>query len=421
MPSITIDLGSEITNISTYDVFISNCDPISWQLVADDITYSEFPLVINPDGFGVTEDCVQYYISGDTGCECNGTIYVASPTPTPTTTPSITPTITTTPSVTPSITTTPSVTPSITTTPSITPTITTTPSVTPTITITPTVTPTISITPTITPTISITPTPTPLPCEEVNIQTISVGSPPVDVNVFLGYMPTSGSGAYQSICDLLLCDSIGDIGIGSTLLECPISIPILSGLPTTIGECVEIQYPSGLDCVTYSQTEFNESCVGPAFASQELYMAVTSDTGTTIYTLSECGGNMAIQLYGTCDYDGLGSGIVGYNVQLNDNGQWVINGEIEPDLTLECGVEYHFHVCSSGSTTELWFADKFNFSSESTPDGIDSLGSSDGVDNNGAYVSTIVVNFSSSGTDGGYWYGTNGVVGAAGQIIVTGC
>jgi hypothetical protein len=400
MPSITIDLGSEITNISTYDVFISNCDPISWQLVADDITYSEFPLVINPNGFGVNEDCVQYYISGDTGCECSGTIYVVSPTPTQTTTPSVTPTITTTPSVTPTITTTPSVTPTITTTPS--------------------VTPTISDTPTPTPTISVTPTQTPPPCEVLNIDTISVGSPLQDVNVFLGYMPTSGSGAYQSICDLINC-SLNDISYGSTLLECPVSIPTLSGLPTTVGECVELQYPSGSECITYSQTEFNESCVGPAFASQELYMAVTSESGTTIYTISECGGGMAVQLYGTCDYDGLGSGIVGYDVQLNSNGQWVFNGEVEPTLELECGVEYHFHVCSSGSTSQLWFADNYNFSSESIPNGTDALGSSDGVDNNGAYVSTIVVNFSSSGSNGGYWYGTNDIQGASGQIIVTGC
>jgi len=401
MPSITINLGSEIANISTYDVYISNCDPTSWQLVADDIVYEDFPITVNPEGFSVNDSCVQYYISGDTGCECSGVTYVTSPTPTPTTTPSITPSISITPTITPSITVTPSITPSIT--------------------VTPSITPSITVTPSITPTITVTPTPSPPPCEVVNIDTISVGSPLQDVNVFLGYMPTSGSGAYQSICDLINCSSINDISYGSTLLECPISIPTLSGLPTTVGECVEIQYPSGSECITYTQTDFNESCVGPAFASQELYMAVTSETGTTIYTLSECGGGMAIQLYGTCDYDDLGSGIVGYNVQLNGSGQWVINGEVEPDLTLECGVEYQFHVCSSGSTTQFWMADQYNISSESNPDGTDSLGPSDGVDNNGAYVSTIVVNFSSSGTNGGYWYGYNGVEGAAGQITVTGC
>ena len=391
MPSITINLGSEITNISTYDVFISNCDPTSWQLVADDIVYDDFPITVNPEGFSVNDSCVQYLISGDTGCECSGFTYVTSPTPTPTTTPSITPSISITPTVTPSIT------------------------------ITPTVTPSITITPTVTPSITITPTPTPPPCEVVDIETISVGSPLEDVNVFLGYMPTEGSGAYQSICDLINCDSINDISYGSTLLTCPISIPTLSGLPTTIGECVEIQYPEGSECTTYSQTEFNDDCVPPSFASQELYLVSTSESGTTIYTLSECGGSMAIQLYGTCDYDGLGSGIVGYDVQLNNSGQWVINGEVEPDLTLECGVEYHFHICSSGATTQFWLADKFNLSSETTPDGTDSLGPSDGVDNNGAYVSTIVINFTSAGTDGGYWYGYDGIEGAAGQITVTGC
>ena len=401
MPSITINLGSEIPNISTYDVFVSNCDPTSWQLVADDIVYEDFPLVINPASFGADESCVQYYISGDTGCACSGVTYVTSPTPTPTTTPSITPSITITPTITPSTTVTPTITPSIT--------------------VTPTITPSITVTPTITPSITVTPTPSPPPCVEVNIDTISVGDPLEDVNVFLGYMPTVGSGAYQSICDLINCSSINDIGFGSTLLDCPISIPTLSGLPTTVGSCVEIQSPDGSTCTTYTQSSFNDDCVPPSFASQELYMAVTSESGTTIYTLSECGGGMAIQLYGTCDYDGLGSGIVGYDVQLNGSGQWVINGEVEPDLTLECGVEYQFHVCSSGSTTQFWMADQYNISSESEPDGSDALGSSDGVDNNGAYVSTIVVNFSSAGTNGGYWYGYNDVEGSAGQITVTGC
>ncbi|MHC4709200.1 MAG: hypothetical protein ACYTA3_01905 [Planctomycetota bacterium] len=391
MPSITINLGSEISNISTYDVFVSNCDPTSWQLVANDIEYDDFPLVINPAGFGADESCVQYYVSGDTGCECSGFTYVTSPSPTPTTTPSITPSITITPTITPSIT------------------------------ITPTITPSITITPTITPSITITPTPTPPPCVDPGIDTIAVGDPPENVNVFLGYMATSGSGAYQSLCDLLLCGDIDDIGFGSTLLECPITIPTLSGLPTTAGECVEIQSTDGTTCTTYTQSNFNNDCVPPSFAGQDLYMAVTSESGTTIYTISECGGGMAIQLYGTCDYDGLGSGVVGYDVQLNGNGQWVINGEVEPDLTLECGVEYQFHVCSSGSTTQFWMADQYNISSESQPNGSDALGASDGVDNNGAYISTIVINFSSSGTNGGYWYGYNGVEGSAGQITVTGC
>ena len=113
MPTITINLGSEITDITSYDVFISECNPISWQLVADDISYDDFPIYVDPAGFDVDGPCFEYYISGDTGCYCQGTDYLASPTPTPTITPSITPTITTTPSVTPTITTTPSVTPTI--------------------------------------------------------------------------------------------------------------------------------------------------------------------------------------------------------------------------------------------------------------------------------------------------------------------
>ncbi len=401
MPSITINLGSEISNISTYDVFVSNCDPTSWQLVADDIEYDDFPLVINPAGFGADESCVQYYISGDTGCACSGFTYVTSPSPTPTTTPTTTPSVTVTPTITPSITITPTITPSIT--------------------VTPTITPSITVTPTITPSITVTPTPTPPPCVNLDIDTIAVGDPTQNVNVFLGYMPTSGSGAYQSICDLILCDSINDIGYGSTLLNCPVSIPTLSGLPTTVGQCVEIQYPDGINCIDYTQTSFNNDCVPLSFANQELYMAVTSESGTTIYTISECGSSMSIELYGTCDYFGLGSGIVGINVQLNDNGQWVINGEIEPNLTLDCNIEYQFHICSSGSTTQFWMANNYNQAFESIPNGVDALGVSDGVDNNGPYVATIVTTFTSSGTDGGYWYGTNNVEGAAGQITVNGC
>ena len=101
--------------------------------------------------------------------------FLASPTPTPT----ITPTITPTPSITPTITPTPSITPTITPTPSITPTITPTHTVTPTRTVTPTITPTNTptitftptITPTITPTATITPTVTRTP---TNTPTVTV-------------------------------------------------------------------------------------------------------------------------------------------------------------------------------------------------------------------------------------------------------
>lgn len=394
MPTITINLGSEITDITSYDVFISECDPISWQLVADDISYDDFPIYVDPAGFDVDGPCFEYYISGDTGCYCQGTDYLASPTPTPTITPSITPTITTTPSVTPTITTTPSV------------------------------TPTITVTPSITPTITPTPTPSPPPCQDVNLSTLYAGSPPENVNIFLGYMNTSGSGAYQSICDIINCNSITDIGIGSTFLQCDITVPTLSGLPTD-NSCVPLEFVNSEgNCEQYTTSNFyTGTCFdSPAFYNQELYMVVNSPSGNTIYTISSgCTGGMGVQLYATCDYDGLDYGIVGYSVELNSSGQWVINGDVEPNLTLECGVEYHFHICSSGSTTQFWMADQYNISSESTPDGTDALGPSDGVDNNGQYVETIVVNFSSAGTNGGYWYGYNGIEGAAGQITVTGC
>ena len=78
MPTITINLGSEITDITSYDVFISECDPISWQLVADDISYDDFPIYVDPAGFNVDGPCFEYYISGDTGCYCQGTDYLAS-------------------------------------------------------------------------------------------------------------------------------------------------------------------------------------------------------------------------------------------------------------------------------------------------------------------------------------------------------
>jgi len=69
MPTITINLGSEITDITSYDVFISECDPISWQLVADDISYDDFPIYVDPAGFNVDGPCFEYYISGDTSCD----------------------------------------------------------------------------------------------------------------------------------------------------------------------------------------------------------------------------------------------------------------------------------------------------------------------------------------------------------------
>ena len=143
MPVITIGLNNEVLGVNTYDVFVSNCvNPPEWTQVADDITFSQFPWTFLDSAFGITGTCYTYYVSGDTGCYCEGTGYTVSPsvTPTMTVTPSITPTITpspVSPSVTPTMTATPSITPTVTATPSITPTITPSSSVTPTLTPTP--------------------------------------------------------------------------------------------------------------------------------------------------------------------------------------------------------------------------------------------------------------------------------------------
>ena len=132
MPVIIIDLNNEILGINTYDVYVSNCvEPPEWQLVADDYTYEQFPVFLLDSAYGITGDCYNYLISGDTGCICTGT---GSTLP-------------------------------VSVTPSVTPTITLTPSITPTISVTPSVTPTISVTPSVTPSItsSVTPTPSPTP------------------------------------------------------------------------------------------------------------------------------------------------------------------------------------------------------------------------------------------------------------------
>ena len=193
MPNLAeIGLNSETLGINTYDVFVSVCGgtPV-WQQVADDISYSNFPVYVLLSDYGIS-DCYQYLIEGDTGCECQGTGWVVTPTPTPTSssTPSVTPTIT----------------------PSITPTITTTPSVTPT-SVTPSVTPTNTITPTITTTPTTTPTPTPLPCELVEISEFT----PYDstVNIFSIYQPSGGANQDVSICDWINCVSLNNAYSGA--------------------------------------------------------------------------------------------------------------------------------------------------------------------------------------------------------------
>lgn len=133
MATLTIGFNTEYYGIDTFDVFVSLCEPTNWQLVANDITYENFPLTINLADYGISQvNCFQYYVSGNTGCYFTrvvdatiGTI-CPSPTPTPSVTPSNTPTITPSSTVTPTNTMTATATPtsSITSTPTVTPTVT---------------------------------------------------------------------------------------------------------------------------------------------------------------------------------------------------------------------------------------------------------------------------------------------------------
>jgi len=119
MNSILIGLNSEFSNETSYDVYISTCDPTSWQLVFSGLSYENFPVSIGLSDYGVSQDCYQYQVSGNTGCVCIGT-GTTNPCPSPSPTPSIT--VTQTPSVTPTNT----ITPTMSITPTVTPT--TTPS-----------------------------------------------------------------------------------------------------------------------------------------------------------------------------------------------------------------------------------------------------------------------------------------------------
>lgn len=127
MNSILIGLNSEFSNETTYDVFVSTCDPVSWQIVANDISYDDFPVSVGLDTYGITGSCYNYYVSGDTGCEFTGTgtsyNYCPTPTPSPTPTMSMTQTQTPTPTQTQTQTPTPTVTQTVTpsATPSVTP------------------------------------------------------------------------------------------------------------------------------------------------------------------------------------------------------------------------------------------------------------------------------------------------------------
>jgi hypothetical protein len=242
-------------------------------------------------------------------------------------------------------------------------------------------------------------------------------------NIYDGYIVTNGANQYNSLCDVFLCTGItgSDLSMQGRMFTGTTYVP-LSGLSETLTAATPL-YTS--ECVQYTTTTFYNSnnFSGSSFTpGTTVYVSISGSSGYSVYEISPDGSNdMYISLYATCDFSGTTEPIVGFDVDLNSSGQWVINGDVEPNLTLECGVEYNFHICSSGATTQFWMADVYNASSESTPDGGDALGSSDGVNNNGDSFGTITATFTSAGTDGGYWYGTNGVEGAAGQITVTGC
>lgn len=400
MPT-TVEIGmtNEIIGITSFDFFVSECvQPPNWVIVANDISFEEQPIVVDLDSFiTVTNDCFLYYISGDTGCYCTGTGSTVPPPPTPTSTPSNTP--------------------SQTVTPSITPTISLTSSITPTNTITPTITPTTTLTPTPTKT----PTPTPIACTEITPLLITGTSS--NANIWDGYILTTGANQYNSLCDIATCLNLSgnsSVSMGSRILTADLYVPT-SGLSTTLSAATPLYNSS---CVQYTQSTFyvNGNFSTNTFTpGTELYVIISGISGNTIYQIAPgAGNNMFISLYATCDYSGGTQSIVGFDVQMNNQGQWVIDGVVEPNLTLQCGVEYNFHICSTGAT-EFWLADKYNLSDESLPNGTDALGTLDGVYNNGDNFGSIVVTFDSAGTDGGYWYGYNDVVGAAGRIFVNGC
>lgn len=382
MANVIIGLNSEYYGISTYDVFVSTCDPTNWQIVANDIAFSGFPVNVNLNDYSITGSCYQYYVSGDTGCYCSAT-GSTTPQPSPSVTPSVTPSITVTPSVTPSIS------------------------------VTPSVTPTITVTP------SMTPTPSCVP-EQVNFESVTGSSTPtIALELFDNYIVTSGGLSYHSICDGIGCgsnfSSAGWVFTGGTYAP-------TTGLSETLTASTQVLKA---DCSQWSFTDFftADNWSGnsaPNTGTTALYGAVTGTSGTIIYKISNSGGNMVYNLHATCDYTGNTEGIVGFDVQLNDSGQWVINDVVEPDLTLQCGVDYHFHICSSGSSTTLWLASDYNDRDSQYPNNV-ALDSSDGVDNNGAHDSTIIVNLSADGGNGGYYYGTVDEFGASGRIFTSGC
>jgi len=405
MPNLAeIGLNSETLGINTYDVYVSSCaNPPFWELVADDVTFNQFPVFVLLSDYGIS-DCYQYLISGDTGCECQGVGWLVSPTPTPTSsvTPSVTPTIT----------------------PSITPTNTITPSVTPT-NVTPSVTPSITITPTITPSITPTPTPSPLPCELVEITEFT----PYDstVNIFSIYQPSGGANQDVSICDWISCNSLNNSysGAGGLLPysgSCGIFLDPNETLPTESGVSLPIYYTGATpsDCVAHTNsTFFGTGCTNNSNITSPAYVMISAATGNTIYEITSPDGEpsseLSISLYGTCDYYGGLDIINGFDVTLNESNQWVINGEVNPTLNIICGQQYDFHICATGATEGFFIADEFNVAGSSPANDYEITDGT--VTNNGENLGTISVTFDSNLSDnGGYWYGQEDSLTNYGQI-----
>jgi len=400
MPNIvSIGISNQILGISNYDVYISECEPTNWQLVATDLTYDQFPYEVNLDFWGVTSDCYQYKIETDTGCVCENIGWVTTPTPTPTITPttSLTPTIT--PTITPSITTTPTVTPTS---------------------VSPTPTPTISITPTITPSITVTPTPTPLPCELVEITEYTpYGS---NVNIFSIYAPSGGANQEVSICDWVNCSSLSNSysGAGGLLPysgSCGIFLDPNESLPTESGVSLPIYYTGSTptDCIAHTnETFFGTGCTNSSGSiTSPAYVMVSASTGTTIYQISG-DTELSISLYGTCDYYGGLDVVNGFNVTLNESNQWVINGEVNPTLNLICGQQYDFHLCETGATEGFFIANEFNVAGTFPAN---DYAITEGVTSNGTSLGTVSVTFNTDlSSDGGYWYGQEDSLTNYGQI-----
>lgn len=368
MATLTIGFNTEYYGIDTFDVFVSLCEPTNWIQVSNDITYQDFPITIDLTDYGIIQaDCFRYYVSGNTGCyyttQVDASVGTICPSPTPTVTSSITP------------------------------------------------------------------TPTPTPTTPTGFTQQSLYN--CDYNTWNEYILTGGTNTYYSLADVYLCGEINcnDFSAQGRLLQCDIYTPY-SGLSTDIDSVVLTPiYNSGGTQYNVSTfyTSVNDSCFsGSSFTEgTSIYVLTTGDSNNYVYQiLTGDSQNMFMKLHSIIDYNydetpsTDTSVILGYDVQYNGS-DWTINGQVSPDLTLRCGVEYHFHICSTGET--FYLSDEYNNSSELDPDGDAVLGTLDGVYKNGESTGTIIVNFSSSGTTGGYWYGTGGETGASGRLIVNNC